>query len=288
MSACATSPDATPVPDATTVLNTPTPTPSPPAPATQEPVEPPESSSAPSATPARNHRLDPRPLFPSTEPSPPAEAQAWMSDPATAPGKVVFLTFDDGPNNVTTPRILDILAAADVDATFFVVGSEVPQAPEVLRKTVEQGNRIALHSVTHDYDKMYPGRSANAERAAQEFDGTLQAVRDVLGADFTTTAWRYPGGHMSWDNMDASDKALADRGATWVDWNALTGDAEPENRRPTTSDAMVSMATQPVTDGYKVVVLLAHDSPGKDLTVDSLPRIIEAYRAAGYTFATLS
>lgn len=212
-----------------------------------------------------------------------------MSDPATAPGKVVFLTFDDGPNNVTTPRILDILAAADVDATFFVVGSEVPQAPEVLRKTVEQGNRIALHSVTHDYDKMYPGRSANAERAAQEFDGTLQAVRDVLGADFTTTAWRYPGGHMSWDNMDASDKALADRGATWVDWNALTGEAEPENRRPTTSDAMVSMATQPVTDGYKVVVvLLAHDSPGKDLIVDSLPRIIEAYRAAGYTFATLS
>ena len=116
----------------------------------------------------------------------------------------------------------------------------------------------------------------------------MAAVRAVLGADFSTTAWRYPGGHMSWKNMAASDAELAARGATWLDWNAMTGDAEPKKRRPTTEAAMVAMATEPIAAGEPVVVMLAHDSRGKDLTVASLPKIIDAYKAAGYGFGTLS
>lgn len=216
-----------------------------------------------------------------------AEVQAWMKDSASAPGKLVFFTFDDGPNDVTTPKVLDILKDKGVPATFFILGSQVSQAPEVLKRQVAEGHKIALHSMTHDYKKLYPGRSANPERVAQEFDGTMQAVRDVLGEDFTTTAWRYPGGHMSWKNMDAADAVLDERGATWLDWNALNGDAEPKSRRPTAASGMLSMATEPISNGYKVVVLLAHDSLGKDLTVESLPQIIDAYEAAGYTFGTL-
>lgn len=216
-----------------------------------------------------------------------AEVQSWMKDSATAPGKLVFLTFDDGPNDVTTPEVLDILKDAGALATFFVVGREVPRAPGTLKRTVTEGHKIALHSMTHDYDLLYPGRSADPERVAQEFDDTMQAVRDVLGADFTTSAWRYPGGHMSWNNMKTCDGLLAERGATWLDWNALTGDAEPKSRRPTSAAAMVEMATQPIDGGHKVVVLLAHDSLDKDLTVESLPEIIDAYSAAGYTFGTV-
>lgn len=217
-----------------------------------------------------------------------SDVHAWVTDPTSAPGKLVFLTFDDGPNTSTSIKVLDLLKAAGVHATFFVVGNEVPDAPEVLKREIDEGHRIALHSLTHDYKKLYPGRSANAARVALEFDETMSAVRAVLGKDFTTTAWRYPGGHMSWKNMAASDAELEARGATWLDWNAMTGDAEPKKRRPATVDAMVTMATQPITDGMQVVVMLAHDSHGKDLTVASMPRIIEAYRAAGYGFGTLS
>ncbi|RMB62055.1 polysaccharide deacetylase [Tessaracoccus antarcticus] len=217
-----------------------------------------------------------------------AQVHAWVKDPTAAPGKLLFLTFDDGPSNLITPKVLDALKAAQVHATFFIVGQEVPKAPEILKREVAEGNSIALHSLTHDYKKLYPGRSANAERVASEFDKTLAAVREVLGPDFSTTAWRYPGGHMSWKHMAAADAALEARGATWIDWNAMTGDAEPKKRRPTTVPAMVAMATQPITDGEQVVILLAHDSRGKDLTVASLPQIIDAYKAAGYGFGTLS
>ena len=68
----------------------------------------------------------------------------------------------------------------------------------------------------------------------------------------------------------------------------MTGDAEPKKRRPTSVTSMVAMATEPITAGTTVVVMLAHDSVGKDLTVASLPQIIDAYKAAGYTFGTLS
>lgn len=217
-----------------------------------------------------------------------ADVQAWVEAPAAAPGKLVFLTFDDGPNHSISPLVLDALKAADVHATFFIVGNEVPRAPDVLQREVDEGHTIALHSLTHDYKKLYPGRKANAERVAWEFDETMRAVRAVLGDDFSTSAWRYPGGHISWTNMASSDAALEARGATWLDWNAMTGDAEPKKRRPTTVDAMVALATKPITDDVKVVVLLAHDSRGKDLTVASLPRIIDAYKAAGYGFGTLS
>lgn len=217
-----------------------------------------------------------------------ADVQAWVKDPTLAPGKLVFLTFDDGPNTSTSIKVLDLLKTAGVHATFFLVGNEVPCAPEVVKREISDGHGIALHSLTHDYALLYPEHSANPARVALEFDQTMAAVRAILGDDFTTTAWRYPGGHMSWKNMAAADAKLEARGATWLDWNAMTGDAEPKKRRPTTVDAMVTLATQPIADAEPVVVLLAHDSRGKDLTVASMPQIIEAYKAAGYGFGTLS
>lgn len=284
LAACATTSVATPATDQSA---SPVPASSPSAAATTVPVVPTTMAPSPPPSPTAEPSAPPAAPMPEDAVFTTADVQSWMADPATAPGKLVFLTFDDGPNHVTTPQVLDVLKGAGVHATFFVVGREVPQAPDVLERTAHEGHGIALHSMTHDYGLLYPGRTANPERVAQEFDGTMQAVRDVLGADFTTSAWRYPGGHMSWKNMDAADAVLAERGATWLDWNALTGDAEPRSRRPTSAAAMLAMATQPIEAGYGVVVLLAHDSPGKDLTVESLPQIIDAYSAAGYTFGTV-
>lgn len=219
---------------------------------------------------------------------PAAEVHEWMAGQTLAQGKIVFLTFDDGPNDSVTPQVLDILAGAGVPATFFIQGSAIAHAPAVLRRTIVEGHAVALHSWSHDYKKMYPGRSADATRVGWEFDTTLAGVRDVLGPEFNTGAWRYPGGHMSWTNMSAADAVLAERGATWLDWNAMFGDAEPKKRRPTTVEAMVAMATVPIAKERQVVVLLAHDAPTKQLTADSLPGVIAAYQAAGYEFGVIA
>ncbi|MDO5092563.1 MAG: polysaccharide deacetylase family protein [Propionibacteriaceae bacterium] len=219
---------------------------------------------------------------------PAEQVQGWMAEPSTAPEPIVFLTFDDGPNHSTSVQILDILKEHEVPATFFVVGNLVSDAHDVLQREITEGHSIAIHSYSHNYKKLYPSRKANVDTIIDELKRTRSDLRDALGEGYNTSCWRYPGGHMSWQGMAAADEALAAEGVHWVDWNSLTGDAEPENRRPTTVDGMVKMATTPIAEGVKVSVMLAHDSEGKDLTVKSLPKIIEAYKEAGYTFGVIA
>lgn len=216
-----------------------------------------------------------------------AEVRSWMRSPSTAPDKMVFLTFDDGPDDVGSPQVLKILRDAGVKATFFVVGQKVSKAPQVLRQEVAEGHRIGLHSLTHDYKKLYPGRVADPSRIALEVDATLAKVRAEVGKDFSTTAWRYPGGHASWTGLGPADAELEARGLTWMDWNAVTGDAEPKKRRPTTVAGMVDLATEPINRDVPVVVLLAHDFAGNDMNFAALPEVMEAYADAGYAFGTL-
>ena len=79
--------------------------------------------------------------------APRAMRARWRS-PGPAP--LVYLTFDDGPHPVNTPRILEVLAAHGVLSTFFVVGSMVERWPETARRIVEAGHSIQLHSWGHD------------------------------------------------------------------------------------------------------------------------------------------
>ncbi len=216
-----------------------------------------------------------------------AEVRSWVANPSTAEEKIVFLTFDDGPNDTRTPEVLDVLKAAGVKATFFVVGMRVPEAVDILQREAAEGHRIALHSQSHDYEKLYPDGVGDTARILQEYDSTLSNLRWALGQDFTTTAWRYPGGHGSWKGLAEADAELAERGVTWLDWNAMTGDAEPMKRRPTTAEGMVDLAVRPIAEKTPVVLMLAHDDEDMLLTVGALPEIIAAYAAAGYAFGTL-
>lgn len=279
------------------VTGTPTDTVSSSATTSTSPSPSPSPTPPPSPSPSPTPTIKPTDLMPGTNHNYAAEAysypaatvQDWLRGNAEATEKIVFLTFDDGPNHSITPQVLEVLAAHHVPATFFVVGNVIDGAPDVLERHIAEGHAIALHSYTHDYKKLYPGRYADAERVGDEFDRTLAEVRSALNEDFSTGAWRYPGGHMSWKSMDAADEALAERGASWIDWNCMTGDAEPKSRRPTTVNGMVSMATAPIgEEGVNVSVMLAHDSEGKQLTVDSLPEIIEAYKSAGYSFGVIA
>ena len=214
--------------------------------------------------------------------------QRWISGKKKPPKKkLVFLTFDDGPNHKTTPIILDALKEADARATFFVVGSVIDDAPELLQREIDGGNSIALHSWSHDYSKLYPGRVANPKRIEKEYLDTLAKVQEVLGKDFDTEGWRYPGGHMSWRNMAPADEKLAAHGVSWLDWNADTADSAPTSRRPTTVEAMVRNATMPIRAEQQVAVVLGHDTPDKTLTAKSMPAIIKAYKNAGYTFGII-
>ena len=219
---------------------------------------------------------------------PAQKVQAWMKDPSSAPEKIVFLTFDDGPNHSNSVKILDVLKEHGAHGTFFVIGKNVHSAPETLKREIQEGHSVAMHSYTHDYKKLYPGRSGNVDVIKKEYDKTKEALQEVLGSDFKTHAWRYPGGHASWHNLGPADEALESDEVYWIDWNTLTGDAEPEKRRPKDAAGMVKMATSAIKEGVKVSVMLAHDAEGKDLTVEAMPEIIAAYKDAGYKYGIIA
>lgn len=204
--------------------------------------------------------------------------------------KIAFLTFDDGPNHKVTPQVLDVLKKEKVPATFFVLGRlATDKFSDVLKRTINEGHAIALHSFTHDYKKLYPGRHANAATILAETNQSNQALKNVLGENFNSSVFRYPGGHLSWNGTEASDAALAEIGIEWIDWNSLVGDAERKRSQPTTIQGQVDYVDLSLQNSNNpdIAVLLFHDAANKQLTADALPAVIQYLRDKGYSFGIL-
>lgn len=204
--------------------------------------------------------------------------------------KLVFLTFDDGPNQKISPRILDTLKQEGVHGTFFVVGRGVHEKNRsVLEREIKEGHSIAIHSFTHDYKILYPGRKANPSKVMEEYHRTLKALKGILGENFDSKVFRYPGGHMSWKNIEAADVELEKENVIWLDWNSLCGDGEPKRIRPTTAQGMFDFTVRTANSNknQNVIVVLMHDAENKSLTAQALPRIIQHFKKEGYKFGIL-
>ena len=73
--------------------------------------------------------------------------------------KEIFLTFDDGPNEKTTPLILDVLAECKIKATFFVVANKFASSPQIAKRIQQDGHAIGNHSLDHKYAAFFLGKS---------------------------------------------------------------------------------------------------------------------------------
>ena len=205
-------------------------------------------------------------------------------------GKVVFLTFDDGIDPTLTPQVMSILKEYGVHATFFHIGNTITQEnADILKRQITEGHAIANHSLSHNFNLLYPGRVPNQSQIVYEVNQTMANFQAILGKDFKTRIFRYPGGHMSWQGLESTDHALAKEDIQWIDWNMLCGDAEPLSVRPTTSESMMAYmdGSQKYFPETTVKVVLMHDTAGKELTVQTLPQIIEYFKNQGYTFGVL-
>ena len=205
-------------------------------------------------------------------------------------GKVVFLTFDDGIDPTLTPQVMNILKEYGVHATFFHIGYTITsENGDILKRQITEGHAIANHSLSHNFNLLYPGRVPNQSQIVSEVNQTNANFQAILGKDFKTRIFRYPGGHMSWQGLESTDHALAKEDIQWIDWNMLCGDAEPLSVRPTTSESMMAYmdGSQKYFPETTVKVVLMHDTAGKELTVQTLPQIIEYFKNQGYTFGVL-
>lgn len=201
--------------------------------------------------------------------------------------KIVFLTFDDGTSTTVTPQILKTLKDENVKATFFLTGQNIERggekAKELIKQEFEEGHAIANHSYSHDYGILYPNRVLNLESFKEDFKKTDVILKDVLGPYFSTEVIRCPGGHMSWKGMQPLDKYLDENGIASIDWNALSGDAEGKKKNP---QELYDYAVK-TSAGKDMVVILMHDTYGKENTAKALPQIIKYFKDNGYQFKVL-
>ncbi len=181
--------------------------------------------------------------------------------------KLAALTFDDGPNTVTTPQVLDVLEKHNVTATFFVIGNNItPESSEVMLRAVKMGCGIENHSRTHsDMTKMSAGE------ISAEISFTSDAIEKAAGRrpEFFRPPYIACGQQM-FDTIDLT--FICGIGAD--DWN-----------EEISADERFRRITEQVSDGS---VILLHDMEGNLRTVEAIDRIIPAMKADGYEFVTVS
>lgn len=184
----------------------------------------------------------------------------------------VYLTFDDGPSS-NTDDILDILAAYDVKATFFVVGKEGEWAEKAYRRIVAEGHTLGMHSYTHEYSTVY----ASEEAFTEDLNRLRDYLREVTGVE--CAYYRFPGGssnRVSDMDMHVLIDCLYEQEITYFDWNVSSQDAS--NPVPD-ADTILQNCLEGIAKHHGTVVVLMHDAASKGSTVEVLPALIEAVQA---------
>ena len=197
-------------------------------------------------------------------------------------GKRVFLTFDDGPTKEVTPHILDILDKYNIKATFFVLGTRVEQNPDILKREYDSGHYIANHSFSHKYSSIYK----SADSVWEEYNRTEIAIWVALGNNsYSSNLFRFPGGSYGGQYEKIKKEArkkLNENGIAYLDWSALTYDAEGAK----TKDAILSNLKETI-NGWDNVVILMHDAADKKITYETLEDVIKYLQGKGYDFKNI-
>ena len=195
----------------------------------------------------------------------------------------IYLTFDDGPSNNVTPRILDILRDNNIKATFFVNGYSDDKLP-LIQRIINEGHTLGVHGTSHDYAKVY----SSVDACVSNFNSLRDKIFSQTG--YTTTVMRFPGG--SSNNVSknycagvVSNSAgqLTSQGWRYFDWNVDSGDADGKMSR----NYIINKVKGGLKKGRANVVLM-HDYSTKSTTADALQEIINYGNANGYIFCPIN
>src|SRR5437588_2801038 len=183
-------------------------------------------------------------------------------------GPYIAMTFDDGPSATLTPKLLDLLAAHHIKATFFVIGENVAEHPEIVARAAREGHEIGNHSWSHpNLAKM------SDDNVRSQLRRTDDAIRGATGNRLTLM--RPPYGSITAREKHWIHDEFGYRIILWdvdpYDWKR-PGPAVVRNR--------ILKETQPGS------IVLSHDiHPG---TIEAMPSTLDALEAKGFKFVTIS
>lgn len=190
--------------------------------------------------------------------------------------KVVYLTFDDGPNNIITNGVIDVLNEYNVKGTFFIVGKEINRREKTMKRICKEGFGIGLHSYTHNLKHIYK----NPDIFIKEMEDTNKLLYNITGC--STKIIRFPGGSSGRLDSAFIDK-LHSHGFKIFDWtNSAEDGLHPEySSKQLYETALKQYPSKMVAPG---IIILFHNNSNNKNTITVLPRIIEYYKKDGYEF----
>lgn len=197
------------------------------------------------------------------------------------PGHKIILTFDDGPDEVYTPKILSILEKEKVPATFFVVGINAERNIPLLQRLYKDGYEIGNHTFTHsNFARM------SLERAAFEMKTTRALIECVTG--HSTILFRAPynadSEPQTFDEIEPIARSKKDN------YISVGESIDPNDWDPKMNADSIVNRTIRLAEEHDANIILLHDAGGssRQATVDALPRIIEYFKKRGCKFTTVA
>ena len=195
----------------------------------------------------------------------------WSSDTNE---KLVAMTFDDGPNEKYTPELLDILLNKNVKATFFLIGKNVVEEPEIARRIYSEGHEIGNHSYSHPVLPLVSRKEVH-----KQVESTTSIIEDVIGSK--PTYFRPPMGLFTPTVLDIIELN---------DLKAVVGDVYPRDPYMPGIDKIVSRIIKRVESGS---IIIMHDGGtwgkfDRSQTIGAVPLVIDKLRANGYEFLTVT
>ena len=201
--------------------------------------------------------------------------------PNSSGGRVIYLTFDDGPSQYTG-ELLGILAKYNVKATFFVTNVNSKYS-YFIKEAYNQGHSIALHTSSHNYSRIY----SSVDAYFNDLDLINQTVFNMTGS--YSKLLRFPGGSSNTVSrkysrgiMSTLSGMVTDRGYKYFDWNVSSGDADGRSHD---SSFYANSIINGLGNGSYYIVL-QHDTNIN--SIRAVGRVIEYGLSHGYSFQSLN
>lgn len=175
---------------------------------------------------------------------------------------------------------MQTLQEENVKATFFVVGTTDANNLARMRRIVQEGHTIGMHSYSHSYKKIY----ASVEAFLKDMYQVFNLIKDTTGV--TPTCFRFPGGSINSYNKAVYKDIKAEmirRGFVPYDWNVSSGDASTTKYTP---EQLTGHVLNGIGSKSRIIVLM-HDSSSKENTAQAVRQIIIGIREKGFIFAPL-